>query len=157
MSLYSEATKNTIYPGLSASTLVYGLLADALMIVPVVLYIQLKDGVGYAKYHQTYLKMLIMSYAPLGLSWMAVAYLGDRTARDALWGAVEFAGLGAMANNWIGFFVFLQDTHQDGVLDTTHNRTFAVVYAIVNSFLVFVHWLFAPMIYDWLVNAPLYE
>ena len=39
------------YGSLSMSMLLYGLLADILMIGPVVMYILLDDGVKYAKYH----------------------------------------------------------------------------------------------------------
>lgn len=58
--------------GIDGSIVLYGLLCDIFLIVPLVLYLTLTDTSSFAQYHQTYVNMLFSAYAPLGITWWIV-------------------------------------------------------------------------------------
>jgi len=143
------------YGSLSMSMLLYGLLADLLMIGPVVMYILLDDTVKYAKYHQAYINMLAASYGPLSLVWLFVVFADGSMARDALKGAVEMAGLGPVSLLWVGYLSFLMGANAAGKLKESENTVFVIVYGVGNLVLLVLHALLAPSVLDWAANAPL--
>lgn len=143
------------YGSLSMSMLLYGLLADVLMIGSIVTYILLDDGVKYAKYHQAYINMLAASYGPIAFVWMFVVFADGAMARDALKGAVEMAGLGPVSLLWVGYLSFLMGANSAGVLKNSENTVFVIVYGVGNLVLLVLHALLAPSVLDWAANAPL--
>lgn len=86
---------------------VYGCVADILLIVPILLYVLIPDASNYAQYHQTYINMSAAAYGPIGIIWWIVLADDSRVAREALTGAVEMAGLGPFALLWVGYLSFL--------------------------------------------------
>ena len=101
--------------GIDGSIVLYGLLADIMLIVPMVLYLVMEDASDFAKYHQTYINMLYSAYAPLGISWWIVLADDSQAARTALTGAIEMAGLGPFALFWVGFSTYLMSAKSASV------------------------------------------
>jgi len=87
--------------------IIYGVIADVLLLVPIMLYLFVNDSNRYAAYHQTYVNMLCAAYGPIGIIWWIVLADDSRMAREALTGAVEMAGLGPFALLWVGYLSFL--------------------------------------------------
>lgn len=129
---------------LSSSIVIYGILADLAMIVPITLYLVLNDENAYAQYHQTYINMLAAAYGPLSLTWMIAALADSTMAREALTGAVEMAGLGPFALLWVGLLSFIMSTSAAGVLNETINMVFGGVYGVLNIILLMAHWKLSP-------------
>ena len=59
--------------GLDGSIILYGCIADLMLIVPLLLYVALDDSLAYAANHQTYINMIYSAYAPLGIMWLILA------------------------------------------------------------------------------------
>jgi hypothetical protein len=93
--------------GLNSSVILYGFLADILVIAPVIIYMVLDDALGYAKYHQTYINMLCAAYMPLSITWLTVVFNDSAATRAALKGTVEMAGMGPFALLWVGYLSFM--------------------------------------------------
>ena len=67
------ATDGAFTWGVDGSIVIYGLLCDAIILIPFIAFMIIEDTNGYAQYHQTYINMLFTAYAPLGLVWWIVA------------------------------------------------------------------------------------
>jgi len=159
-SLYQAATftagVDTPYQGVDFSVIIYGVMADILMIVPILLYVLITDTNGYAQYHQTYINMLAASYGPLAIIWWIVLADDSRVAREALTGAVEIAGLGPFALLWVGYLSFLMSAQSAGFLSTNWQLwMWAILYFCLNVILVVAHWYLSPPVYAWIATSPL--
>jgi hypothetical protein len=77
--------------GIDGSIVLYGIIADILLIVPLVMYLVIADAANndMRKYHQTYINMLYSAYAPLGISWWIVLADDSQIARTTVTAAVE--------------------------------------------------------------------
>jgi len=133
-------------------------IADVLLLVPIMLYLFINDSNRYAQYHQTYVNMLCAAYGPIGIIWWIVLADDSRMAREALTGAVEMAGLGPFALLWVGYLSFLMSA-QSGAALTAHAVVwmFAIIYFVLNVTLIVAHWYLSPPIYAWIATAPLPE
>merc|ERR1719199_1704289 len=97
--------------------LIYGIVADLLVVVPIILYMVLGNTTnGYNKYHQTMINMLVSAWMPFAITWIIVMAADSAAARAALTGAMSMAGLGPFALQWVGLMAFIMDTHSAGTI-----------------------------------------
>jgi hypothetical protein len=94
-------------PTSTTELVVYGILADMMMVLPLVLYIAFNGTMNYSRYHQTMINMLMTAWAPLGIVWIVVMVDDSKMAREALTGALEMAALGPFALQWVGLVSFM--------------------------------------------------
>jgi hypothetical protein len=87
--------------------LVYGIISDCLVILPIIFYLALDGATGYSKHHQTMINMLVSSWMPFGIVWIIVMAADSKMARMAMTGAMEMAALGPFALQWVGLMAFL--------------------------------------------------
>jgi len=87
--------------------MIYGIVADCLVVLPIVLYLILDNKTGYSKHHQTMINMLVSSWMPFGIVWIIILVADSKMARMALTGAMEMAALGPFALQWVGLMAFL--------------------------------------------------
>ena len=155
----TEVSEEEVYvddgSGLNSSVILYGFLADMLVIAPVIVYMALDDVDGNAKYHQTYINMLCAAYMPLSITWLTVVFNDGAATRAALKGTVEMAGMGPFALLWVGYLSFMMAATVDNKLKADENILFVIVYGVGNLALLAVHWLIAPGIINWVNTAPL--
>jgi len=145
--------------GIDGSIILYGVMADVLLIVPLVMYLILDDTNAWAQYHQTYINMLFSAYAPLGISWFIVLADDSQAARTALTGAIEMAGLGPFALLWVGFSTFLMSAKSGAALVAANTMVWiwALIYPVMNILLIIAHYHLSPPMYAWLAVAPMME
>jgi len=153
----TEVSTNEELWGVDGSIIVYGIVADLLLIVPLVLYLMLDDANSWAQYHQTYINMLFSAYAPLGISWFIVLADDSTAARTALTGAIEMAGLGPFALLWVGLATFLMSAKSGSALVAVNTMVWiwALIYPVMNIGLIFLHYHLSPPMYAWLSVAPM--
>lgn len=143
--------------GIDGSIILYGIMCDIMMIVPLVLYLVLDDTLAYSQHHQTYINMLFSAYAPLGITWWIVLADDSQTARTALTGAIEMAGLGPFALLWVGAATFAMSAKDSGVLLAANYQVWmwGIIYPVANILLIVMHYHLTPPMYAWLAVAPL--
>jgi len=134
--------------------MVYGIIADVMVIVPVLLYMIL-DSEGYSKHHQTMVNMITSSWMPFAIVWMIVLFQDTPTARLALSGALEMAALGPFALMWVGYMAFLMSAQASDVLSQGSNVMWAILYPVLNIGLIILHWTMSPNIYNWIEYGTL--
>ena len=99
--------------------LIYGIVADVMVILPIILYMVLNDTTNmYNQYHQTMINMLTSAWMPYAITWIIVMASDSPTARVALTGALTMAGLGPFALQWVGLMAFIMTAHTATVLDS---------------------------------------
>jgi len=101
--------------------------------------------------------MLFSAYAPLGITWWIVLADDSQTARTALTGAIEMAGLGPFALLWVGMSTFLMSA-KSGAAMTSANTTiwmWGIIYPIANIILIVLHYHLSPPMYAWIAAAPM--
>ena len=152
----TDATEAELW-GIDGSIVLYGIMCDIMLIVPLTLYLVLEDASSFAQYHQTYINMLFSAYAPLGISWWIVLADDSQTARTALTGAIEMAGLGPFALLWVGAATFLMSAKSGSVLVVGNTLVWiwGVIYPVANILLIVMHYHLSPPMYAWLASAPL--
>merc|ERR1712072_597229 len=145
--------------GVDGSIVLYGILCDVFLIVPLILYLVIEDANSWAQYHQTYINMLFSAYAPLGISWFLVLADDSDAARTALSGAIEMAGLGPFALLWVGYATFLMSAKTGSALVEASIGVWVwgLVYPIANILLIVAHYHLSPPMYAWIKAAPKYE
>lgn len=143
--------------GIDGSIIVYGALCDLMLIVPIVLYLILDDANSWAQYHQTYINMLFSAYAPLGITWWIVLADDSQTARTALTGAIEMAGLGPFALLWVGMSTFLMSAKSGSALVFANTMVWiwALIYPVMNILMIILHYHMSPPMYAWIASAPM--
>jgi predicted histidine transporter YuiF (NhaC family) len=140
---------------LSGSLIMYGILADLLVLAPVIIYLLLDDASGYAMYHQSYINMLAAAFAPMAIVWPSILFNDSDMTRKAIAAVVQMAGLGPFALLWVGYFTFLMSSRATDKLKESDNTTFAIIYGVGNIMLVVIHWIFSGSIMNWIKNTPL--
>ena len=143
-----EVPTNVVY------LVVYGIIADLLVIVPILFYTLLNGTNNYSKYHQTMVNMMTSAWAPLGICWIIVLANDSKMAREALTGSLEMAALGPFALQWVGLLAFMMAAHAGEALGAWENTFFAVFYFFLNFILIILHWYLAPGIYMWIDLTP---
>jgi hypothetical protein len=141
--------------GIDGSIVLYGLLCDIMLIVPLVIYLVQPDGSDTKEYHQTYINMLYSAYAPLGITWWIVLADDSQAARTALSSAIEMAGLGPFALLWVGMATYLMAAKSGSFLNQVYVWVWAIVYPVINILLIVMHYHLSPPMYAWLEKAPL--
>jgi len=132
--------------------MVYGIVADVLCIIPIILYMVLAPTSAYAKYHQTMINMLVSAWMPFGITWIiAIAADGD-LARAGLTGALSMAGLGPFALQWVGLMSFIMAAHSAGMLGKWENLLFTFLYLAMNIGMVVMHWFLAKGVAAWIAS-----
>jgi len=150
----APATEEGELWGIDGSIVLYGVMADIFLIVPLVLYLTLNDTSSYAQYHQTYINMIFSSYAPLGISWWIVLADDSEAARTSLIAAIEMAGLGPFALLWVGWATFSMQAKSANVLSNSLIWMWCIIYPVVNILLIVMHYHVSPPMYNWIANAP---
>ena len=151
----SNATNTTIpFATNVVDLVVYGIVADLLVIVPILFYTLLNGTNNYSKYHQTMVNMMTSAWAPLGICWIIVLANDSKMAREALTGSLEMAALGPFALQWVGLLAFMMAAHAGEALGAWENTFFAVFYFFLNLILIVLHWYLAPGIYLWIDLTP---
>lgn len=135
--------------------LIYGIVADALCVIPIVLYMVLGSTKGYNKYHQTMINMLVSAWMPFAITWIIVMAADSTAARAALTGAMSMAGLGPFALQWVGLMAFIMASHSAGTILLMPNIVFVAIYFVMNVGMVVMHWMLSAGVYEWIKNAPL--
>ena len=145
--------------GIDGSIVLYGLVCDVLLIVPLLMYLTIADASSLAQYHQTYINMLFSAFAPFGITWWIVLVDDSQAARTALSGAIELAGLGPFALLWVGMSTYLMSAK---ALFTPTTGTvnimvwvWAIIYPIFNIIMIIFHYHVSPPMYAWIEKAPL--
>ena len=135
------------YWGIDGSIVLYGVIVDILMIVPIALYIVLDDTNLWAQNHQTYINMIYSAFAPLGISWWIVLVDDSQTARTVLKGAIEVAGTGPFMLLWVGMATQLMSAHDNSHLSSANYQVwmFGFFYLILNIVLIAMHYHIAPV------------
>jgi len=153
----SVSTEETELWGIDLSIIVYGVVADVLLLIPFLLYLVLDDTNAWAQYHQTYINMLFSAYSPLAISWFIVLADDSQAARTALTGAIEMAGLGPFALLWVGFATFMMSAKSGSALVAANVGVwiFALLYPVMNIGLIVLHYHLSPAMYAWLALAPM--
>lgn len=141
--------------GIDGSIVLYGVVCDVFLLLPTILYLVLDDASSFAQYHQTYINMLWSAYAPLGITWWIVFVSDSATARTALTGAIEMAGLGPMALLWVGVSTFMMSAKSANVLSNSAIYLWAIIYPVLNIGLIVMHYHVSPPMYAWLQKAPM--
>jgi hypothetical protein len=149
------ATTDAELWGIDGSIVLYGLLCDVMLIVPLVIYLVQPDGSDTKEYHQTYINMLFSAYAPLGITWWIVLADDSQAARTALSSAIEMAGLGPFALLWVGMATYLMAAKSGSFLNQVYVWVWAIVYPVINILLIVMHYHLSPPMYAWLEKAPL--
>ena len=138
--------------------LIYGITADVMLILPIILYLVLDNATGYSKFHHSYIQMLAITYGPFALSKGAIWFWDCEEVRWAIGAALMHAGMGAYSLLWVGYFSFLMQARSTGnVLKQSENTLFVIIYGVGTILLETMHWFLADPIYDYLKNAPLPE
>jgi len=159
----AESAPSTIIPaageefwGIDGSIVMYGLIADILCVVPLVVYLTVVDQNGWAAYHQTYINMLWSSYAPIAISWWIVLADDSKFAREILTGAIEVAGVGPFAVLWVGMATYLMQSKDAGQLVSGNSLLWmwGPLYFAINMLLIVLHYHVSPVMYAWLALAP---
>jgi len=137
---------------MDGSIIVYGAVADVLLLVPLILYLTLEDVNSWAQYHQTYINMLFSAYAPLGISWWIMLVDDSQAARTAVTGAIEMAGLGPFALLWVGYATFMMSAKSGAALlvANTWIWIWALIYPVMNIGLIVLHYHLSPPMYAYL-------
>ena len=145
-------TETDFYP-----VIIYGVVADIVVILPLILYCFLSPGSTgvYNKYHQTMINMLISSWMPFAITWLIVLIADSSMSRAALTGAMSMAGMGPFGLQWVGFASFIMAAHSAGNLVVWENVFFACLYAGLNVVMVVMHWFLSAGVFKWLKEAPL--
>jgi len=143
--------------GIDGSIVLYGVMADVMLVLPLVLYLVIEDTNSWAQYHQTYINMLFSAYAPLGISWFIVLADDSQAARTALTGAIEMAGLGPFALLWVGYATFMMSAKSGAAFVSANTMVWiwSIIYPIVNIALIVMHYHLSPPMYAWLAVAPM--
>ena len=89
------------------SVIVYGVIADLLVIVPIILYLTVDNVKGYAEHHMTMINMIVSAWMPYGIVWMGAIAADSVEVREALQSAVTMTNIGPTSTQWIGYFTFL--------------------------------------------------
>ena len=142
--------------GIDGSIVMYGIMADVLCLVPLILYLTVTDANSWAPYHQTYINMLWTSYAPLGISWWIVLADDGKFAREAVTGAIEVAGVGPFALLWVGAATYLMQAKDASQLLAANGLLWmwGPLYFAINILLIVLHYHLSPVMYAWLALAP---
>ena len=145
------------YGGIDAMVFVYSFVAYAFAIAPLVIYLVVdNDALGYKRMHQKMITSYTTAYGPLVFTLPYLLISGDsEKCRMMLMGAVMFAGMGPYALFWAGYFDFLQKGSDKKVLKESDNTLFIILYGVGNLLLLLVHYIMAPMIYNWATTAAL--
>ena len=98
--------------------MIYGIVADVLCVLPIILYLTLGDIKNlFLFYHSTMINMLVSAWMPFAITWIIVLAADSPMARAALTGAMSMANLGPMALQWVGLMSFVMAAHNAGKLD----------------------------------------
>jgi hypothetical protein len=92
--------------------MIYGIVADVLCVVPIILYMVLSDVKNrYNIYHGTMINMLVSAWMPMAITWIIAIAADSPLARAGLTGAMAMAGLGPFALQWVGLMSFIMAAH----------------------------------------------
>ena len=92
--------------------LVWGIIADVGCVVPIILYMVLRDTKNnYNQYHQTMINMLVSAWMPFAITWIIAIAADSPMARAGLTAAFTMSGLGPMALQWVGLMSFIMAAH----------------------------------------------
>ena len=158
MSTTNAPAPSTIEPwDLDGSIILYGVVADVLLILPLVLYCAIDDTLLYAANHQTYINMIFSSYAPIGIMWWILLADDSEAGRTAFQGAIELAGLGPLALLWVGVSSYLMTADASIQLLVANWQVWiwVIIYTVFNILLLAMHYHLAPAMYAWTRLAPL--
>ena len=92
--------------------MIYGIIAELLCIVPIILYMVLRDTKNnFNQYHSTMINMLVSAWMPFAITWIIALAADGPLARAGLTGAMAMAGLGPFALQWVGLMSFIMAAH----------------------------------------------
>jgi len=140
------------YWGIDGSIVLYGIISDLFLIVPIILYMLVPDTSAWAQYHQTWINMAYSAYAPFGLSWWIVLADDSQTSRTLLSGAIRTAGLGPFMLLWVGMATQLMSAHDAQVLTSNNYLVWmwGFIYTIINVLMIVAHYHLSPIMYAWI-------
>jgi hypothetical protein len=92
--------------------MIYGIVADVLVVVPIILYMVLRDVKNnFNQFHQTMINMLVSAWMPFAIMWIIAIAADSNLARAGLTMAMSMAGLGPFALQWVGLMSFIMAAH----------------------------------------------
>merc|ERR1711865_672166 len=92
--------------------LVWGIIADVGCVVPIILYMVLRDTKNNSnQYHQTMINMLVSAWMPFAIMCIIAIAADSNLARAGLTMAMSMAGLGPFALQWVGLMSFIMAAH----------------------------------------------
>jgi hypothetical protein len=87
--------------------IVYGVLADLLVLLPIIIMVSVSNELGYASYHTAMVNMMVIGWMPYGIVWIGAIAADDAEVRTALKETLSMSMLGPNMLQWIGYFSFL--------------------------------------------------
>lgn len=92
--------------------MIWGIIGDVGCIVPIILYMLLKDTKNnYNQFHSTMINMLVSAWMPFAIMWIIAIAADSNLARAGLTMAMSMAGLGPFALQWVGLMSFIMAAH----------------------------------------------
>merc|ERR1711935_975505 len=134
----------------STGVMVMGIIALAVKLVSVIMYLVVDDLSGFKAFHGTYISMAWSTLSPFAFAWLINMFDDSKQSRDNISTALGAAGSGVMGLMWVGWLGFVMAA--DGAkkfnfttgTDNSMNVIFSIIYGVVNIAMVIVYWLLAP-------------
>ena len=134
--------------------LAYGIVAEVLTILPLVLILIGAGDSLYGKYHAKMMEYTVGAWAPFAiLFWIQFAE-DNEWVRMAMTGALITANGGAWSGMWVGWYAFLVKAQGAGTLGMGMNALFAILYPCINIGLIVMQWFMGKEVLQWINEAP---
>jgi hypothetical protein len=97
--------------------MIWGIIGDVGCIVPIILYMVLKDTKNnYNQFHSTMINMLVSAWMPFAITWIIAIAADSPMARAGLTAAFTMSALGPLALQWVGLGSFIMAAHSASAL-----------------------------------------
>lgn len=134
--------------------MVYGIVADCLIVIPLILYL----AAGPDGAHALMIESLYISWMPFAAIWILAMIDDGPVVREALKGALSMASLGPWSTQWAGWIAFLMAKADTvGGLSSAGGIIFSILYPCVNIGLIALEWHMGAGVIEWIENAPFGE
>lgn len=143
-----ELAANEYDAGDNTPILIYGIVADCLIVVPLILYI----FVGESRFH-LWIEITYMAWFPFGALWIISLIEDTKMVRVAMRAALNMAGMGPWAGMWAGWIAFMMGSSFTGSGWST--ILWSILLVAINIGLMAMEWHVGPGVAKWIDEAPL--
>ena len=134
--------------------IVYGIIADVIVIVPILAYLFVPDLNNFASHHEEMIALSTATWGPLAISWPHIFVNDTEDTRKYIKASVFLAGFGPLSYQWVGLVAFIMSVFDSNGFTYTLNIIFACVYGLLNISMVALHMHISPDILSYLEFAP---